>query len=70
MKNSLILYGLLLLCSPLLAQTNNFQPWSIQANLSSNQEVEKSQEIVEYKEDWTEVKTERTSLSLFALEMT
>ncbi|MDA8910203.1 gliding motility-associated C-terminal domain-containing protein [Crocinitomicaceae bacterium] len=65
MKNLLILYGILLLCSPLWGQTNNFQPWSIQANLTSNQEAEKSQEFVEYKEDWKEIKTDRTLTSAF-----
>ena len=63
MKNTLILYGLLFLYSPLLGQINNFQPWSIQANLSSNQELAKNQDIVEYQDDWQEIKKDRTLTS-------
>lgn len=65
MKKTLILYGLLMLGPSLLAQKINFQPWSIQTKLISDQEIEKTQEILEYKNDWQEIIKDRTLTSAF-----
>ncbi|MDB3905348.1 gliding motility-associated C-terminal domain-containing protein [Crocinitomicaceae bacterium] len=65
MKNILILYGLLILCPTFMAQKNNFQPWSIQSKLISDEEIDKTQEIVEYKDDWQEIRKDRTLTSAF-----
>ena len=62
MKNYLILYCLFVCCGLDFGQNNNFKLWSLNASLTKQVSID-DQDIVEYKDDWQEVVSERTVTS-------
>ena len=59
MKNYLLLYCVFVSCALSFGQNNNFKLWSLNASLSEQLSIN-DQGIVEYKDDWQEVVSERT----------
>jgi gliding motility-associated-like protein len=59
MKNYLLLYCVFVSCALSFGQNNNFKLWSLNASLSEELSID-DQGIVEYKDDWQEVVSERT----------
>ena len=60
MKNYLVLYCVFISCAFSIGQNNNFKLWSLNTSLSDHLSSDDGEEIIEYKDDWEEVITERT----------
>ena len=63
MRKSLLLYGFLFCYTILLGQNKNFQTWSLQSSLKTEQNSSENEQSIHYLNDWQEVLEDRTLTS-------